>query len=348
MKFYKSILIILIVFFKTGNVLSNNNIFNVNNIELIKKGNITNQKLVNEAIKKGFNQLTKNILLDEDIKKLKQLNFSKIKDLVSYYQVVNKIDDNKNTDSIIYNISFDKDKLHNLFYKTNISYSQIVNKEIFLLPILKKNNQIYIYRQNFFYNKWNDISKNEIIDFILPQENIEIIQNINKNRSNLLNIELNNLFEEYTKKNLALVLIEDTNSSQEKIYFKIKILNKNIVKNIIIKKANLDQEKFYEKIITEIRKEIINIVKSQNLIDIRIPSFLNVNLDINKDITLYELNERIKKIDLIENIYVQEFNNKSVSLKIKYLGKLNRIIKQLEKQKIFLKLKGDQWSIKII
>jgi hypothetical protein len=216
------------------------------------------------------------------------------------------------------------------------------------LPILKKNNQIYIYRQNFFYNKWNDISKNEIIDFILPQENIEIIQNINKNRSNLLNIELNNLFEEYTKKNLALVLIEDTNSSQEKIYFKIKILNKNIVKNIIIKKANLDQEKFYEKIITEIRKEIINIVKSQNLIDIRIPSFLNVNLDINKDITLYELNERIKKIDLIENIYVQEFNNKSVSLKIKYLGKLNRIIKQLEKQKIFLKLKGDQWSIKII
>jgi hypothetical protein len=348
MKFYKSILIILIVFFKTGNVLSNDNIFNVNNIELIKKGNTTNQKLVNEAIKKGFNQLTKNILLDEDIKKLSQLNFGKIKDLVSYYQVVNKIDDNKNTDSIIYNISFDKDKLHNLFYKTNISYSQILNKEIFLLPILKKNNQIYIYRQNYFYNKWNDISKNEIIDFILPQENIEIIQNINKNRSNLLNIELNSLFEEYTKKNLALVLIEDSNSSQEKIYFKIKVLDKNIVKNIVIKKANLDQEKFYEKIIAEIKKEIINIVKSQNLINIRIPSFLNAKLDINKDITLYELNERIKKIDLIENIYVQEFNNKSVSLKIKYLGKLNRIIKQLEKQKIFLKLKGDQWRIKII
>ena len=348
MKFYKSILIILIVFFKTGNVLSNDNIFNVNNIELIKKGNITNQKLVNEAIKKGFNQLTKNILLDEDIKKLTQLNFSKIKDLVSYYQVVNKIDDNKNTDSIIYNISFDKDKLHNLFYKTNISYSQIVNKEIFLLPILKKNNQIYIYRQNFFYNKWNDISKNEIIDFILPQENIEIIQNINKNRSNLLNIELNNLFEEYTKKNLALVLIEDTNSSQEKIYFKIKILNKNIVKNIIIKKANLDQEKFYEKIIAEIRKEIINIVKSQNLIDVRTPSFLNARLSVNKKNNLVEFNKRLKKIDLIENIYVQELNNKNIFLKIKYLGKLEKIIKQLNDQKIILKLTGDQWSLKIL
>ena len=37
MKFYKLILAILIIFFKTGNVLSENNIFNVNNIEVEKK-----------------------------------------------------------------------------------------------------------------------------------------------------------------------------------------------------------------------------------------------------------------------------------------------------------------------
>ena len=37
MKSYKLILIILVVFFKTGNVLSNTNIFDVNNIEVEKK-----------------------------------------------------------------------------------------------------------------------------------------------------------------------------------------------------------------------------------------------------------------------------------------------------------------------
>jgi hypothetical protein len=347
MKFYKSIIIILIVFFKTGNVLSDDNIFNVNNIELIKKGKPTNEQLVNEAIKKGFNQLTKKILLEEDSRILSKLSFNQIKDLVSYYQVVNKINDTENTDNIIYNITFDKNKLHNLFYKRGISYSQIVNKKLFLLPILKKNDQIYIYRQNFFYNKWNEINNSEAIDFILPQENIEIIQNININKKNLLDIELNSLFEEYSKEKLALVLIEDTNSNEEKIYFKIKIFDKNIVKNIIIKKLNLSQEKFYEKIIIEIKNEITNIVKSQNLIDIRIPSFLNAQLDINKNVTLFKLNQRVKKIDLIENIYIQKFNNKSVFLKIKYLGKLDRIIKKLEEQKIILKLKGDQWSIKI-
>ena len=347
MKLYKSIIIILIVFFYIGNVLSDDNIFNVNNIELLKKGKTTNQRLVNEAIKKGFSQLTKKILLEEDAKILLKLNFNQIKDLVSYYQVVNKVNNIEDKNNIIFNITFDKDKLHNLFYTRGISYSQIVNKELFLLPILKKNNQIYIYRQNFFYKNWNEINEKEAIDFILPQENIEIIQNVNINKNNLLDIELNNLFKEYTKKNLALVLIEDTGSNEEKIYFKVKIFGKNIVKNVVIKKNNLNQDKFYEKIIIEIKKEIINIVKSQSLIDIRIPSFLNAQLDISKNVTLFELKQRVKKIDLIENIYVQEFNNEAVFLKIKYLGKLDRIIKQLEEQKIILKLKGNQWSIKI-
>ena len=37
MKFYKLIIIILIVFFKTETIFSENNLFNVNNIQLEKK-----------------------------------------------------------------------------------------------------------------------------------------------------------------------------------------------------------------------------------------------------------------------------------------------------------------------
>ena len=61
-----------------------------------------------------------------------------------------------------------------------------------------------------------------------------------------------------------------------------------------------------------------------------------------------KLRTRLKKIDLIENIYIQEFNNEIVYLKIKYLGKLDKIIRQLENQKIILRLINDQWSIKLI
>ena len=348
MKFNNLIIIILIVFFKTGNVLSENNLFNVNNIELENKGNKSNSELANLAIKKGFKELAKKILLEEDSKKLSRLEFSEIKELVSYYQVLTKKKTGENKNKVNFNIFFDKDKLHNLFYKKEISYSEIIDKDLFILPIFKKDDQIFIYNKNFFYQKWNEIYKDELIDFVLPLENIEIIQKINSNSKNLLNLKLSNLFKEYTNKNLALVLIEETNSYEEKIYFRIKILEKIIVKNITVKKQNMEQEKFYEKIITEVKKEIINIFKSQNLIDIRTPSFLNVQLITNKNNNLAELNKRLKKIDLVENIYVQEFNNEFVYLKIKYLGKLNKIIKELEEKKIILKLLGDQWSLSII
>ena len=63
MKSYKLILLILIIFLKTGNVLSNTNIFNVNNIEIEKKSKSNNDELANEAIKKGFKELLDKILL---------------------------------------------------------------------------------------------------------------------------------------------------------------------------------------------------------------------------------------------------------------------------------------------
>ena len=67
-----------------------------------------------------------------------------------------------------------------------------------------------------------------------------------------------------------------------------------------------------------------------------------------KNNNLVELRKRINNIDLIENIYVQEFNNEYVLLKIKYLGKIDKIIDQLKEQKILLSLTQDMWSLKVI
>ena len=64
MKFSKLLIIILIVFFKTGNVFSDNSIFDVNNIKIEKTAKLTNEQLANQAIKKGFEELKKKILLD--------------------------------------------------------------------------------------------------------------------------------------------------------------------------------------------------------------------------------------------------------------------------------------------
>ena len=342
MKYLKLFCLILLVFFKTETIFSNENIFNVNNIEIKKEDNINNEAAANKAIKEGFKTLVKRVLLHEDKKKLSNLNFKQIKELVSYYQTKRK----ENT--LTYSIFFDKEKLHKIFYSLGISYSDISEKEIYLLPVLEEKDQLNIFNNNFFYEGWNNFGENNLIEFILPLENIEIIQSINSNKNSIFDIDLRNLFQEYSNKNLSLLVIELNDNSQAKVFLKTKILGKNISKNMLVKKMNNDKISLNEKIIVEAKNELENIIKSQNLIDVRTPSFLNVKLILDSDNDLVELNKRLKKIDSIENIFVQEFNNKYIFLKMKYLGRITKIIKQLENQKILLKEYGSQWSLRII
>ena len=220
MKLFKQTILILIIFLKTGNLLSENNLFNVNNIFIEKKDNISNKKLANLAIQEAFDQLLKRILLKEDISKLSNLNLSTIRGLVTYYNISknNEAENNK----LNFNITFDKDKFHDLFYKNGISYSDINDKEFYILPILLSEEEIFVFSNNFFYKNWNETKKDKLIEFILPLENIEIIENINKSKNNLLNLDLNLLFKEYSNKNIAIVFIENRGSREKKNLLKDK------------------------------------------------------------------------------------------------------------------------------
>ena len=339
MKLFKQTILILVIFLKTGNLLSDNNLFNVNNIILEKTENVSNNQLANKAIKKAFNQLLNKVLLEKDISKISNLSFSNVKNLVMHYNISKNSEIERS--ELSFNVAFDKDKIHDLLYKNEISYSYITDKEFYILPILIRKNNIYIFSNNYFYENWDIINKNDLIEFILPAENIEIIQNVNQSRNNLLNLKLSSLFREHMNKNAAIVLIEKNEDNKNKVFLKAKIQNKIISKSVNIKSNDKNEIAVMNKIIFEVKDNLINLVKSQNLIDIRTPSFLNVKLALNKNSNLVILNTRVRNIDLIENIFVQDFNKDYVNLKIKYLGKLEKIIFQLSKEKISLKLIND-------
>ena len=321
MKLLKKIFFILIVFLKTETLFSDNELFNVNNIQLEKDSKFTNNELADRAIKKGFNQLISKILLKEDIKILSDLDLATIKRLVTYYQITSIDEEEKTQKFVNFSVTFDKDKIHDLFYKKGISYSEISDKEFYILPILIKDSEIYVFNNNFFYENWNKSSENDLIEFILLLEKIEIIQNINTNKNDLINLDINELFQEYPNKNLAIIMIENNKIKNEKVYLKTRVQGKDISKSISVSRQNLDLAQFYQKIILETKKELTNLVKSKNLIDIRTPSFLNVKLNLDDKSNLVELNSRIKNIDLIDNIFVQDFNKDHMNLKINYLGK---------------------------
>ena len=97
-------------------------------------------------------------------------------------------------------------------------------------------------------------------------------------------------------------------------------------------------------ILKYLKKEILELVKSQNIIDIGTPSFLNVNFHLNNQNDLFMFQNILSEIDLIENFNVQEFNNKNAYIKIKYFGKINKIKEKLIEKDVRYKFCNNQWS----
>ena len=339
---------ILIILFKTGNVLSDNNIFNVNNIEISLETSKNKEKLVNKAFQKAFSELINRLLMKEDYKKFSNIDLAQIKKLISYYQVLNQDEEITDNNNIKVNVSFDKNRMHNFFYDKNILYSDIINTEVILFPLLKKEDQYFIYTKNYFYEKWNEEKFDNLIQYTLPAENIENIQKINSNKNNIYKLKVADFFREYESDNIVFDNIEINNKSAE-VFLSTRIEGKIINKSLNInKKENFNEIFFYKEVILEINNVIKDLIKSQNLIDVKTPSFLNVEIQLNKKSNLVEFSNRLNKIDLIDNFYVQELNKDYVMIKIKYLGKINKIINKLKDEKIDLKMIAGQWQLNII
>ena len=338
---------ILIILFKTETVLSDNNIFNVNNIEISKETSKNKEKLISDAFKKAFDELINRLLLEEDYKRISKTNLEQIRKLISYYQIINE-DENKENNNVKINVFFDKNKMHDFFHGKNILYSDIINTEVILFPLLKKEDQYFIYTQNYFYENWNEEKSDNLIQYILTTENIENIQKINSNKDNIYKIEVSDFFKEHETDNIVFANIEVKKDTAE-VFLNTRIEGKKINKNLSIKnKENLNKKEFYREIIFEINNIIRDLIKSQNLIDVRTPSFLNVEIKLNKKSNLVEFSNRLNKIDLIDNFYVQKLSKDYVLVKIKYLGKINKIINKLKDQNINLKMIAGQWQLTII
>ena len=75
---------------------------------------------------------------------------------------------------------------------------------------------------------------------------------------------------------------------------------------------------------------------------------MNVKIDLKNQGNLVELNKRFKKIDLIDNYYVQQLNKDYALIKIKYLGKINKFIQKLNEKNINLLRSDGKWQLTII
>tara|TARA_E500000178_G_scaffold121038_1_gene121053 strand:- start:402 stop:1448 length:1047 start_codon:yes stop_codon:yes gene_type:complete len=347
MKNLKLIPLILIILFKTGNVLSIESIFTVNNIEINKNTFKNKEELINIAFRKGFEKLNSKILLERDYIKTKNISLRNIKNLVSHYQIVRK-DKNKTQEFELINLYFKRDKMYNFYNQNNIKYSDISGKTLKILPVLLIDNDVFIYDNNFFYDNWIakiEDKNDESIEYIFPLENLETIETIKKNQKDLEKINLSDIFDTDIEKD-NLLLIIDYQKKKTNFFLKGTISSKKIIKNLSYT-DNKEEKIEFSSVLKFLKKEILELIKSQNIIDVGAPSFLNVNFSLNNKNDLFMFQNILSEIDLIDNFNVREFNNKFAYVNIKYYGKINKIKEKLIEKGLDINFIDNQWSARL-
>jgi len=345
---YLFILSIIVFLFKTETVFSAETIYDVNNIQVSGKlnNNLDNNKLIEEAFRKAFLIFINKTLLEKDIETLSKTNIQIIKDFIFTHQIVSQ---KKNTDEEIIiniNIKFDQKKINNYLSINNISYADISEISISILPILRKENNLFIFSDNFFYNEWNKTENDkknteaQLINYNLALENAEDLFYINNNRENLELIDinkLNSLSEEKNKIFLIFTLNEDT-----KVFIKAYFNEKEVIKNIILNDNSTDD---YNSLIMNVKDQINQIWKEQNLIDINTPAYLDIIFDIKKINDFLKFRTFLDTIDIIDNYSILEITNKYAKIRMKYKGKISNLREKFLNEKININIENNEWSL---
>ena len=112
------------------------------------------QNLINKGIISSFQILSKRILLESQFWKIKNIDSKLAKEMTRTVslQGERKIDNNY---EINLSVVYDQNKVKNFYNSRNIAYTETVSQPIMLFPIIKENDTITIWENNFFSANWD-------------------------------------------------------------------------------------------------------------------------------------------------------------------------------------------------
>jgi len=336
----------IIIFVSSSKSLSIENIFTINNVKV--KGvinlNFSREKYLNKGFKNSFLILMNKILLTRDTKKVSNIQLKEIKNLINSFKIIEE-KYNKNKYIADYQISYNEEKVKKFLRKKNISFSKPDKISSVFFPILIINDEIKNFYENFFYKNWNEVEiQNELINFILPLEDLDHVAAISKSKESIENLDLDNLVNKYNVENYVLALM-DYKSNKLNVYLKIKFNNKKISKNIFYNIENIEDNLLLDKILIDLKLQITDIWKEENLINLLMPLSIKIRYDHKNLKQLNAFKNTLEKISTIHKHNLKEFSVNSSFYKIYYYGNPKKL--KYELLKYGYKLNNDQgyWQI---
>ena len=327
---------------------SEENVFTINNIEVEGSVdlNFSREKYLDKAFLNSFELLMTKILLSGDLNKIDDIKLDQIKNLISSFQILEESyskDEYKITVKIIY----DDIKVKKLLGKKNISFSQPTNISVVFYPVFFINDEIKNFNENFFYKYWTKILiKNEIINFILPLEDLDDLSEIVKMKNQIEELEIGNLVNEYNIKNYVFALMEYQNKKLN-VHLKTNFNNNKTNKNISYNIENINDESALTSILKDLKLKISDLWKEENLINLLMPLSIRIKYQHANLEDLEKIRNILSEISIVDNYNLEEFNVKNSYFKIYYYGDPKKLKSELLKFGYQLTNEKGYWEVSL-
>ena len=353
MYYFKTLYIFLfflalnLFFFSTVNGSAKS--FQVDEIEISEpfKEMFNKNLVIDKGFRNAFLKLISMLVKSNDFNKVESIGLNEIKSMIESFT----IQEEKFIDQTYYvklGVKFDKKKIYNYLEKNNIFPSQIKNEKFLFLPLIidESTNDVIFYANNPLYENWNlDKSKNYLINFLLPTEDLEDLNLIKNNVDNIENYNFKEIIKKYNLNN-SIVSIIFRNKDNIKVLSKIFIEDKEIILNNSFKNYDLNNQKEIEYFVDELKIIYEDLWKKQNEINTSIKLPLVIKID-NQNLKIsLKIENILREIDLISYYSIKNFDKNYIYYEIIFNGTPQNFIKIMNDRNYSFDTQNKIWVLK--
>jgi hypothetical protein len=323
--------------------------FFINGIEIQEKleNDFNKENLINKGFKEAFDELMTKLVQSKNLNQVKEVNLNEIKSMIETFTIEEEKFINK-TYNLNLGVSFDKKKVFNYLEAKNIFPSEIKEEKFLFFPIIldQSNNDILVYSDNSFYDKWNSTDhKNFLINYILPTEDLEDLNLIRKNYSEIENYDFENIIKKYSLDN-SIIAIFFKDEKEIRILSKIIIKKEKFIKSNSFNNFNLKDEIELKKLIKELKIIYEDFWKQQNLINTSIKLPISIQLDSKNYDLSSKFEEALNEMDLIGNFSIISFNKDFIVYEIIFNGTPKDFINVMQEKSFNFDTQNKVWILK--
>ncbi len=323
--------------------------FDIDNIEISQpfELNFDKNKVIDDGFKKAFSELIFSILNSKDQKKIKQIEINQIKGMIDSFSIKKE----KFIDDIYFmkiDVSFNRKEIYKFLEKKNIFPSAAKKKKFLFIPIIidENTNELFIFYKNEILGLWNENQKNsDLIEYILPTEDIE---NINLVRDNFENIEKYDFKEVISKYSLEdyIIALVFKNKNEFRILSRIKVNNQTILKNESFSNLNTNKIENVKNLIKNLKIIYEDYWKNFNLINTSIKLPINIKVESLDSEKIYDFEKKLKEINLVYDFFIYKIDKNFVYYKITFNGTATVFLKTMSNYKYNFDTQNKLWILK--